>query len=262
MLMVISPAKTLDFKTPRVGNHETTPQFVSQASQLIAQLKQLKPGQLRQLMGISDSLATLNVSRYQTWSLEHEIPEARAAMFAFKGDVYRGLAALDFTPEDVEFAQSSLRILSGLYGLLRPLDLIQPYRLEMGTRLKNALGNDLYEYWRNTVTPTVLQAVTDSAPTTEDQVLVNLASDEYFNVLELNELTVPVIKPVFLDNTKGSYRFVSVFGKRARGLMAQWAIKNRVRQPEALKNFDLDGYQFDPQRSTELRWVFTCQRTA
>jgi cytoplasmic iron level regulating protein YaaA (DUF328/UPF0246 family) len=192
----------------------------------------------------------LNVTRYATWNTDAE--EARQAVMAFNGDVYAGLDARSFEPAELDYAQSHLRILSGLYGLLRPLDLIHPYRLEMGTRLPNARGKDLYAFWGETVTDALNRQIAANGATA----LVNLASEEYFRSVKPKLLSVPVIAPVFEDWKNGKYKIISFFAKRARGMMARYAVTRGIKDPEQLKQFDLDGYAFDEERSDQRSWVF------
>lgn len=203
-------------------------------------------------MHISDKLAGLNVARFMEWQLEHNEENARQAMFAFKGEVYSGLDAYSLTLEDIQFAQDHLRMLSGLYGMLRPLDLIQPHRLEMGTKLINEKGKNLYEFWGNQLA----QNVQNFSESRGSEVLINLASDEYFNALRPYLKKMTVIKPIFLDEKNGRYKVISIYAKKARGLMCRYFIQNRLNDPEVLKAFDLGGYAFCQAESTKTEWVF------
>ena len=203
-------------------------------------------------MSISDKLAGLNAARFAEWTKTHNEENARAAIFAFKGDVYTGLDAESLSDADIEFAQSHLRMLSGLYGLLQPLDLMQPYRLEMGTKLANPKGKDLYAFWGNVITNAVQQALDGQG----DNVLVNLASDEYYKSVKESQLHAKIVKPVFLDYKSGKYKVVSFYAKKARGLMCRYIIQNRLTEVEQLKDFDLGGYWFDETASTEKEFVF------
>ncbi len=250
MLIVLSPAKSLDLETPSTTDAFTTPDFVGQASELISVLRGYSPGQIAELMRISDPLAMLNVARYAHWSEEHA--EGRQAIMAFDGDVYTGLAARTLAPEALAWTQEHVRILSGLYGLLRPLDLMHPYRLEMGTRLANPRGKDLYAFWGSLVT----QALNRQAAAIGAKALVNLASEEYFKSVKPKELDVPVINPVFEDWKNGKYKIISFFAKRARGMMARYAAERGIVDPERLKEFDVDGYAFDERGSSERDWLF------
>ena len=252
MIIVLSPAKSLDFTTPPTVRDFTQPDFLDRSQMLVERLRQLSPLDLSQLMGISDSLAALNVARYASWRRPFVPENAKQAVLAFNGDVYEGLNAPTLTPAALEFAQRHLRILSGLYGVLRPLDLIQPYRLEMGTRLVNAGGKDLYAFWGERIVETLNAAVAESGAA----VLVNLASEEYFKAVRVKKLAAPVIQPVFEDWSGGKYKVVSFFAKRARGLMARHAIVKRLRKVEALKKFSDEGYAFDATASDAVRWVF------
>lgn len=254
MIIVLSPAKSLDYETPpHVGTH-TLPQFIPQAEELIDGLRQLTPAQVGSLMSISDPLAALNVQRYADWSPEFTKSNAKQAVLAFNGDVYEGLNAKQLSAQDLAFAQQHIRILSGLYGVLRPLDLLQPYRLEMGTRFANVHGRDLYAFWGERVTEAInasLAGKSDNA-----RALVNLASEEYFKVIKRRLVQAPVIKPVFEDWKGGKYKIISFYAKRARGLMARYAVERRIREPQALKAFNSEGYAFDEGVSSESVWVF------
>ena len=252
MLSVISPAKTLDFETPATTDQVTQPDFLDHSQALIDILRDYSPQQLSDLMGISDKLAGLNAARFAQWEPPFTLDNAKPAAQAFQGDVYTGLEADTFSKEDNQFAQQHLRILSGLYGLLRPLDLIQPYRLEMGTKLANTSGKDLYTYWKPTLTRAVNQAIADSG----SKVLVNLASNEYFKAVDTKSLDAQVITPVFKDEKNGQFKIISFYAKKARGLMSAWIIRERLNSPEALQGFDVDGYRFDPASSQGDTLVF------
>jgi hypothetical protein len=212
----------------------------------------MPPAQIGSLMSISDSLAQLNVARYASWSKKFTPDNSRPAMLAFDGDVYEGLDARSLSARQLDWAQKHLRILSGLYGLLRPLDLMQPYRLEMGTRLATKRGKDLYAFWGDQIT----EALNESLTVAKAQALVNLASEEYFKSVKPAKLDRPVITPVFEEWKGGGYKIVSFFAKRARGLMARYAIENKLTKPEQLKDFDSEGYGFDAKASNESRWIF------
>ncbi|MBV1777430.1 peroxide stress protein YaaA [Burkholderiaceae bacterium DAT-1] len=252
MLFVISPAKTLDYASAIPAIESTLPDFISQSAELIDVLRKVSPHALAKLMDISDELSALNVARYAAWSPEFNDENSRAAVYAFMGDVYEGLDVRSLDHDQIAYLQTHLRILSGLYGILRPLDRMQPYRLEMGTRLNTAHGTNLYAFWGMRVTDTLnaLQA-NSSAP-----VLVNLASEEYFKVVSHKKIRGRVIDCVFEDFKNGKYKIISFFAKRARGLMVRYAALNSVTDPEKLKDFDLDGYRFDPEASSADRWVF------
>ena len=246
--MLLSPAKTLDYTTPPVTSDYTLPQFLLQSASLIELLKQQTPAQIASLMKLSDPLAMLNVGRYQSWQPDFAPDNAKQAVLAFMGDVYEGLQAGQMTPEELNYLSGHLRILSGLYGLLRPLDLIQPYRLEMGTRLNNEAGSNLYAFWGNTLS----EAINQEAP----RVVVNLASEEYFKSVKPKLLSCPVITPVFEDWKNGQYKIISFYAKRARGMMVRWAAQQQSTQAEDLKAFDAEGYQYDASASDGLHWVF------
>ncbi|MEL0169255.1 MAG: peroxide stress protein YaaA [Pseudomonadaceae bacterium] len=252
MLMVISPAKTLDYDTPPVIEQSTQPRFVEHSVELIEVLREKSPQDIAKLMSLSDKLASLNVARYGSWERESTPQNAKQALLAFKGDVYTGLNAEDFSADDFAFAQQHLRMLSGLYGLLRPLDLMQPYRLEMGTKLANPRGKDLYTFWGERIS----QWLNEDLAAQGDQVLVNLASQEYFGAVKPKALNARVIDTVFKDQKNGQYKIISFYAKKARGLMARYIIKERLQDPEGLKDFNLEGYRFDPASSSENQLVF------
>ena len=252
MLMVISPAKTLDYDTPPVIEQSTQPRFVEHSVELIEVLREKSPQDIAKLMSLSDKLASLNVARYGSWERESTPQNAKQALLAFKGDVYTGLNAEDFSTDDFAFAQQHLRMLSGLYGLLRPLDLMQPYRLEMGTKLVNPRGKDLYTFWGERIS----QWLNEDLEAQGDQVLLNLASQEYFGAVKPKALTARVIDTVFKDQKNGQYKIISFYAKKARGLMARYVIKERLQDPEGLKDFNLDGYRFDAASSSENQLVF------
>lgn len=252
MLIVLSPAKTLDYDTPATTQTFTVPDFIPHSAELIDTLRLLSPAQIGSLMSISDALAVLNVTRYAAWSPKFTKKNAKQAILAFNGDVYEGLDARSLAKKQLDYAQSHLRILSGLYGMLRPLDLMQPYRLEMGTRLPNPRGKDLYAFWGNLVT----DALNDALLAQKSAALVNLASEEYFKVVKPRLLKAPVVTPVFEDWKGGRYKVISFHAKRARGLMARYAAVNNITVPERLKAFDAEGYQFDESVSNEHKWMF------
>ena len=252
MLMVISPAKTLDYDTPAHTARHTQPDFLAHSAELIATLRQLSPADIGQLMGISDALATLNAGRFHDWGGEFTPENAKQAVLAFMGDVYEGLDAASLSEQQLDWLQQHLRILSGLYGLLRPLDLMQAYRLEMGTRLANPRGANLYQFWGDIITD-ALNAELAKQPLPQ---LVNLASDEYFKSVKPKKLQATVITPVFQDLKNGHYKIISFYAKRARGLMARWAVQHAVSDAEALKGFNSEGYAFDANASDATHWVF------
>ena len=240
MLIVLSPAKSLDYKTPVKVKAPTVPEFVSESAKLIADLKKLAPQEVAKLMGLSDQLAVLNVGRYRDWSKKFTQANSKPAIYAFDGDVYDGFDVKSLDAKTVAYAQDHIRILSGLYGALRPLDLMQAYRLEMGTTFKNARGKDLYAFWGNRVTDSLKKVLEKE----KKPVLLNLASEEYFKVLQPKELGCPVIAPVFQDAKDGKYKIISFFAKRARGLMARYVVENRISDPADLRGFNLDGYRY------------------
>lgn len=255
MLVLLSPAKTLDYETPLITDASTQPELVDKAQPLIERLSEFAPQEIADLMKLSDKLASLNVARYQSWSPKHTSDNARQALLAFKGDVYTGLDAGTLSENDLEFAQSHVRILSGLYGLLKPLDLMQPYRLEMGTSLETDKGKTLYAYWGSTITDRLNTELNDG------DVVVNLASNEYFKSVQPKRLKGRLITPVFKDQKNGQYKIISFWAKKARGLMARYIIDKRIDEPEQLKGFDYDGYRFNEAMSDGDTWVFTRDHT-
>lgn len=250
MLMLVSPAKTLDYETPVPIEEFTQPEFLDQSQLLIDELKELTPKDVASLMKLSDKLADLNVGRFQHWSLPFNAENARQAVYAFKGDVYTGLDAYSLKKSDMNFAQKHLRILSGLYGLLKPQDLIQPYRLEMGTKFHNQRGANLYEFWGDTITDKL------NAESEAKDVIINLASNEYFKAVNKKALNGTVITPIFKDEKNGQFKIISFYAKKARGLMAAYVIKNRIKKAEDIKAFDVDGYYFSAEQSNDKDWVF------
>ena len=253
MLTIISPAKTLDYESPLATKRFTQPDLLDKSSQLISIARKLTPAQISSLMGISDKLALLNAERFNDWQPDFSPDNARQAILAFKGDVYTGLQAEDFSEKDFEFAQAHLRMLSGLYGLLRPLDLMMPYRLEMGIRLENPQGANLYAFWGELLTEKLNALLAQQG----DKVLINLASDEYFKAVKPARLDGEIIKPVFLDQKNGNYKVISFYAKKARGLMSRFIIKERLTKVSQLQDFSLEGYQYDPARSEGNELVFT-----
>jgi len=252
MLIILSPAKTLDFDEQELSLPNTLPEFIPEASQLITELKKFSTQEIASLMSLSDKLAALNASRYSSWSKSFNRENSKAALLAFNGDVYEGLDAKSLTKKQLEFAQKNLRILSGLYGVLKPLDLMQAYRLEMGTRLQNKKGSDLYSFWGSKIT----KAIQGELANQKKPVLLNLASDEYFRVIQPKELGYPIISPIFQDEKDGKFKIISFYAKRARGLMARYVIQNTIQDPEKLKNFDLEGYQYIESLSEQIQPVF------
>jgi cytoplasmic iron level regulating protein YaaA (DUF328/UPF0246 family) len=253
MLTVISPAKTLDFDSKPLTTKSSSADFLNQSEVLVSTMRSQSAKQLSKLMGISPKLAELNVERFTNWQLPDENNNAKQAILAFKGDVYLGLAVEEYNQRDFTFAQKNLRILSGLYGLLRPLDLILPYRLEMGTKIKNPGGKDLYEFWGDKITQTIQCELSSH----RNKTLINLASIEYFKSINSSLLPGNIINPIFKDYSNGNYKILSFFAKKARGSMSSFIVKNRITKPSDLKSFDIDGYSFNDSLSTDQDWVFT-----
>ena len=252
MLAILSPAKSLDYESQLTTRKISEPAFVADSIELIEQLRHYQPDELASLMRISDKLADLNHQRYLNWSPNFGADHARPAVLAFKGDVYIGLDAASMSERDFTWAQKHLRILSGLHGLLRPLDGIQPNRLEMGTALPNPRGKNLYAFWGNKVTEALNQAIAEQ----QQKVLINLASNEYFDVLDTQSIDARVINIHFKQYKNGEYKFLSFFAKKARGLMARYLVDQRVSTLKALKAFDYEGYAFNDALSTDNDWVF------
>ena len=253
MLAILSPAKTLDYETPLKTKLNSQPIYGRESNQLIKTLRTFEPFEVASLMKISDKLADLNHKRYAEWRNKPAESKTRPAALAFKGDVYQGLEAERFNDNDLKFAQRHLRILSGLYGLLRPLDVIQPYRLEMGTKLKTSKGQNLYDYWGTKLTTGLNEALKES----KEGTLVNLASNEYFGAVQPKLLEGSLLNIGFKEKRNGQLKFVSFSAKKARGLMAKFIIKERLKNPDDLKNFDLEDYKFNKKLSSELDWTFS-----
>lgn len=253
MLIVISPAKTLDFTTPPKAEKYTVPEMLDQSAKLMGRLKKLSPKQISALMDISADLGELNFQRYQSWQLPFVPGIAKQAVFAFNGDVYQGLQATTLSEEKLELAQTRLRILSGLYGVLKPLDLIQPYRLEMGTTLAYYKSKNLYEFWNPSITKKIKEALAESG----SNVLVNLASNEYFKSINRKLLKAEVVTPEFKDLKNGEYKMISFFAKKARGLMTRFVLDNNITDVAGLTAFDSEGYVFNPRLSQPGNPVFT-----
>lgn len=252
MLALISPAKTLDYQSTLPTDEQTLPRLLQQSQQLIDVSRKLSASQIASLMSVSEKIANLNVERFRDWDSDFDLSNARQAIFAFKGDVYTGLDAYHLDEKDFKFAQKHLRMLSGLYGLLRPLDLMMPYRLEMGTRLENPRGHNLYEFWGDIITNLINEDLEQAG----SNVLVNIASDEYYKSVKESKIKAEIIKPVFLDQKNGKYKVISFYAKKARGLMARFIIENQLSSIDDLKSFNTDGYYFDAASSLAGELVF------
>ena len=253
MLTVISPAKTLDFDTPPTTRKSTQPLFLERSSELVEDARAMSPEDIRELMGVSEKIAELNYSRFLNWGTPFNLDNAKQSLLAFKGDVYTGLEAETLSTAQLNFAQKHLCILSGLYGLLRPLDLMQPYRLEMGLKFANRGGANLYEFWGDSITGALNKQLKKSG----SQVLINLASNEYFKSVQAGALDAEIITPVFKDLKGGKYKIISFYAKKARGLMARYIIDNELNEPDGLKKFRVDGYRYNKGESTARELVFT-----
>lgn len=253
MIIVISPAKTLDFKSESPTDKYTLPKFSAKADLLAKKLKKLSTKKLSDLLGISPKLAQLNVERYAEWTSNAIPPQAKQALFAYDGDVYDGLIASTLSLPDIEYAQVHLRILSGLYGVLKPLDLIQPHRLEMGTPIEVNRYKNLYQFWGKTPAVSILQELKQL----ETPAIINLASMEYFKVIDKKLSSYRIITPIFKEYKSGEYSIISVFAKKARGMMSRFAIQHKINDPEHLKAFGEEGYLYNENLSTQNNWVFT-----
>jgi cytoplasmic iron level regulating protein YaaA (DUF328/UPF0246 family) len=252
MLSVISPAKTLDLGPQKLTKKHTIPESLDDSQILIDLLSKKTKGQIAKLMSLSDKLAQLNVDRYQAWDREFTPQNSKPALLTFKGDVYQGFDCEKWQAADFTYAQKHLRMLSGLHGVLRPLDLMQPYRLEMGTQLKTPRGKNLYEFWGDAITESLRQAIKAS----RSKACVNLASNEYFKAVDGDALGVPVITPVFKDAKNGKYKIISFFAKKARGQMANFMVRQRTQTVAELRKFKVNGYRYDKSLSDESSLVF------
>jgi cytoplasmic iron level regulating protein YaaA (DUF328/UPF0246 family) len=252
MLTILGPAKTIDTSPHGITENYSKPQYLDQAGELVAQIQQYSIAQLKSLMQVSDKLAVLNFERYMQWRGSYSAEEGQQAILAFSGEVFNGLQARSLSEADLLFAQKHIRLLSGLYGVLRPLDLILPYRLEMGTKIKNNKGRNLYEFW-NEIIP---NNIADETRLQGSKVLINLASNEYFKSIEPRSFPYPIITPVFKESDGKGFRNVTVYAKKARGMMLRFIIQNRINDPEYLKAFDEDGYYFNNDLSTNKEWIF------
>ena len=252
MFFVLSPAKNLNEKDPSPVISFTLPDLLSEAEILMQELRQLAPQQIAELMHVSDKIALLNAERNAAWHTPFTPENAKQAVFMFNGDVYEGIAANTLKPEQIDYVQQHVRLLSGLYGVLRPLDLMQPYRLEMGTAFANSRGKNLYEFWGDKITDLLNQTLKQA----DSDVLINLASQEYFKSVNTKKLNARLITPIFKDEKNGKYKIISFYAKRARGLMVRYAAEHGITDPEMLKNFDYEGYSFNEAASNEAEWVF------
>jgi len=252
MIIILSPSKTLDFQTSTLTKIHTSPAFLKESSILIKQLRKYSPKKIATLMGISEKLALLNVQRYKDFSPPFTMDNARQALLAFKGDVYTPMQVESYSKDDLAFAQNHLRILSGLYGVLRPLDLIQPYRLEMGISLPNPRGKNLYDFWNERIT----QALNNDIKNHKNKSVINIASVEYFHSVKPDLLEGKLLTVVFKEKQKGSLKIIGLFAKKARGMMANFVIKNGIDKPDGIKSFNEAGYGFQPSLSGDKEWVF------
>lgn len=253
MLYVVSPAKNLDYDTPAHTDTYSQPELVEQAAELAQVCRKLTPADLGGLMSISDKLAGLNAARFEQWVPEFNLENSKQAVLAFNGDVYAGMEAQSFSEPELDYAQTHLRILSGLYGLLKPLDLMQPYRLEMGTKLENPKGKNLYEFWGETIT----DKLNEQLAATGSQYLINLASTEYFKSVKKKNVKAQIITPSFKDWKNGQYKMISFYAKKARGMMVQYMVKNKVEDLAGLLQFDLAGYEYNEELSKPNEPCFT-----
>lgn len=253
MLIVISPAKTLDYETPVKTKTFTLPDYLDDSAELIHRMREFSALDIAELMHVSSKIAELNFDRFEAWNKNFTEKNARQSVLAFKGDVYTGLDAESFSAKDFKFAQSHLRILSGLYGLLRPLDLMQPYRLEMGSKLSNERGKNLYEFWGNTLT----EGLNAQLKKIKSEHLINLASNEYFKAVKPKQINGEVITPAFKEYKNGDYKMIGFYAKKARGMLSRYIIQNQLSDIEDIKSFDVEGYKFNKSLSKGNNWVFT-----
>lgn len=253
MLVLLSPSKTLDFSDDVVIDQYSLPEFLQEAEELVGHIRNYSPDDLAGLMNISEKLAQLNHERFQQFETPFNRENARQALLAYRGDVYDGISLKDYDDQDYDLAQSQVRILTGLFGVLRPLDLIQPYRLEMSTKIQPKRCKNLYEFWKDKIT----HVLNDALISHQNQSVVNLASNEYFKAIEPKELKGELIHPVFRENKNGQYKTIAIHAKKARGMMTDYMIKNRISDPESLKNFDYAGYHYNEELSRGNEWVFT-----
>jgi len=253
MIVILSPAKTLNFKSDSPTHKYSLPFFVQQAEKLIEVLKNYSPANIIELMNVSNGLAELNYIRFQSWETEHNTENSKQAVFAFNGEVYNGLKANTFNNDQLLFAQKHIRLLSGMYGVLCPLDLIQPYRLEMGTHLKFGNYKNLYEYWNNSIN----QYLNSELAAHPSKTIINLASKEYAKAVKFKEIKGTVITPVFKEYKRNKYQVITVYAKKARGLMTRYIIENKIESPKHIKHFDIEKYAFAEHLSNENEWVFT-----
>lgn len=252
MIILLSPAKTLDYEKLETNTLYTVPLLLEKSKILINDLKKKKPSEISKLMNISDKLSSLNSERYKSWKgLKEKSKNSKEAIFVFKGDVYQGLDIESFEKKDLEYSQNHLRLISGLYGLLKPLDIIEPYRLEMGTKLKTSKGKNLYEFWDKEISDQLVKDLESLKSNT----IINLASNEYFNSVKVLEKSTNVISPVFKDFSKDKYKIISFYAKKARGLMAAWILKNKIKK-EKIRDFNIDGYYYSKEDSSENSPVF------
>ena len=252
MLAIISPAKTLDYESVLPTDSHSLPRLLTHSAELIEISRKLSATEIAHLMSVSEKIAQLNVGRFKDWQPDFNFSNARQALFAFKGDVYTGLDAYALTDLQVDYAQQHLRMLSGLYGLLRPLDLMMPYRLEMGTKLHNLRGHNLYQFWGHHITDLINEDLAEA----DSELLLNLASDEYYKSVNQRKISAEIIKPVFLDQKNGKYKIISFYAKKARGLMARYVIEHQLKRVEDLKSFNADGYYFDAESSLPGELIF------
>jgi len=253
MLIILGPAKTIDTSAHGITDSFSKPQYLDQAGELVGQLQGYSIAKLKSLMQVSDKLATLNFERYAQWRISYSAEEGQQAILAFSGEVFNGLQARTLSEADLLFAQEHIRLLSGLYGVLRPLDLILPYRLEMGTQMKNSKGKNLYEFWKEIIP----EDISFETGAQKNKVLINLASKEYFKSIKPGSFPYPLITPVFKESDGKGFRNVTIYAKKARGMMLRFIIQNRINDPEYLKAFDEDGYYFNNDLSSQREWVFS-----
>ena len=253
MIVVISPAKKLNFDNDVCEKKHTTPDYLHHSKKLVTRLRALSKNEISKLMGVSDKIAELNFSRYKSWKTPFTLNNSKQAILVFQGDVYVGLNVADFKSRDFAYAQKHLRILSGLYGLLRPLDLIQPYRLEMGTKITVHKTHNLYQFWGKKIT----ESINKELKKHKNKILINLASQEYFKSIAGEYLDADIVTPIFKEKKGNTYKVIGIYAKKARGMMSRYIIKNKIQDIEKIKTFDIDNYAFNPKMSDDREWVFT-----
>jgi len=253
MIIILSPSKTMNFEDQVTATKYSSPVFQREAQTLVQTLQQFKPEDIKKLMDVNDKIAELNYQRFQEFDLSFTPSSGRQALLAYRGDVYAGLDIANYSEQDLKFAQEQVRIISGLYGLVRALDVIQPYRLEMSNKLENPQGKDLYTFWGHKITDQIRKELQEH----QNQILVNLASNEYYKAIDQDQFKQQLVTPVFKEYKDGKYKTIAIYAKKARGMMTDYIIQNKIEDPEGIKGFDYEGYQFNADLSSDREWTFT-----